>query len=74
MKKVTYRNYYKIINYGSYVNIDFIVESTFKNDKETLVYNTESTYNNMEEAKVLIDYLQEIGAEIEFIDIDNYTE
>jgi hypothetical protein len=67
---VQYRNYYRVIDAGSYCEVLFIVET---NQDETLVCQKEGMYDSIEDAKYLVEYLESINADIEYIVHGTYT-
>jgi hypothetical protein len=62
--KVTYRNWYRVTDHGSYVEVMFCVEDS---KGTTLVAQKEGMFDNMQAASYLVNYLEKIGAEMEYI-------
>jgi hypothetical protein len=68
--KQQYKVWYRVQDNGSHVEVSLIVETL---EGETLVFQNEGTFNTMDEAKHLIDYLEQSGAELEYIETVSQT-
>jgi hypothetical protein len=68
--KQQYKVWYRVQDNGSYVEVSLIVETV---EGETLVFQKEGEFNSMDEASPLINYLEESGAEVEYVETVPYT-
>jgi hypothetical protein len=73
MAKANHKVYYRVTNQGSYVEVMLFVIQEFNGEEETLVARQEGMFDTMEDASTLIEYLESIGAEIEYVTIGTYT-
>lgn len=74
MEKVKHEVSYRVTDQGSYVEVMLFVVQHFGGETEVRVAQEEGRFDNMDDARPLVDYLESIGAPIEYRTIGSQTE
>lgn len=73
MEKAKNEVSYRVLNAGGYVEVTLFVVSEFKGERETIVAQQEGIFDTMEDARPLVDYLESVGSEIEYVTAGTQT-